>query len=1043
MLRESISKALLWNEKEATREKGWLRMGAVWEFFEELGERVYVSEVETNALVYMNASLRQSLGYQSNEGYCGEKCYHVLYGKKEPCPFCNNQELRTGEYITRVYKNPLLERSSLIKDCLIESDGTQYRVEIAMDWDEAEEKQTTVFTARSGEILNGCLQQVFATTSPEEALMRMLAYIGNTLLCDRVYIFELRNAQWMDNTYEWCAKGVEPQKHMLQNVSTDSVACFLPMLEEDRVAVVRSADEISSTSPAEYAFMKSLQISSFAAGPIRSDGKIIGYVGVDEPNKDMMGLLQPLLEVIGYFVASLLKRRAMIGRLREMSFHDQLTGAYNRNALVEYCEQTPMHMVGVIYCDITGLKRVNDVLGHMEGDRMILHCYQLISDKLETDLIYRIGGDEFVILYPNCPQQDFRKQVQLLQKLVRQDDYHIAIGSVWSDRQPLHLKKLIEQADSNMYENKRDFYAWQRITKEDGRNHMSQPEHLEAVEEKSEFQKFLENTYYDMEFVFQSMSQQNSSSYFYFGDMQKDMFYISDNMRDDFGFQSNVVNGLFRLWSQRISTPEFQDIFWQDISAMLREKRESHDLRYQVRDVNGNNKWVHCYGIMKWTEDRTKPLFFSGRILHQDNNFVVDPVTNFPHEYAAFGQLNDLQHKGEKTVVVGFSLNSITEINSTKGRAYADRLLKNIADKLTEMLSWKMSFHRLEGMRCMAVVNAMCMEPKEDVVQQIREIVEEGYEAMGISVRNACSFGVLEYPCEDMTPEDVVENLIALIRIAKQDADQPFMEYSVDNLKRIKKMSNMALALGEDVMHNMENFRVVVQPVVAAQTGKVIGGEVLLRWQFEGKDISPGLFIPVLEKNGMIHFAGRWVFEQAVRNCLQMLTYNPDFYLTFNISLHQLSDTELLGFMQQTLEKYHLPGSHLVAELTESCLDEQPEKLEQLVAHCSNLGMRIALDDFGSGYSSLRMLLQYPSSIIKLDRSLLQEITESDEKMHFIGSIVYACHQFGKKVCMEGVEREDQNTIIRDTGCDMIQGFYYYRPMELSALHRLLSGAEG
>ena len=225
----------------------------------------------------------------------------------------------------------------------------------------------------------------------------------------------------------------------------------------------------------------------------------------------------------------------------------------------------------------------------------------------------------------------------------------------------------------------------------------------------------------------------------------------------------------------------------------------------------------------------------------------------------------------------------------------------------------------------MAVVNAMCMEPKEDVVQQIREIIEEGYESMGISVRNACSFGVLEYPCEDMTPEDVVENLIALIRIAKQDVDQPFMEYSVDNLKRIKKMSNMALALGEDVMHDMENFRVVVQPVVAAQTGKVIGGEVLLRWQFEGRDISPGLFIPILEKNGMIHIAGRWVFEQAVRNCLQMLTYNPDFYLTFNISLHQLSDTELLGFMQQTLEKYHLPGSHLVAELTESCLDEQPE----------------------------------------------------------------------------------------------------------------------
>ena len=143
--------------------------------------------------------------------------------------------------------------------------------------------------------------------------------------------------------------------------------------------------------------------------------------------------------------------------------------------------------------------------------------------------------------------------------------------------------------------------------------------------------------------------------------------------------------------------------------------------------------------------------------------------------------------------------------------------------------------------------------------------------------------------------------------------------------------------------------------------------------------------------------------------------------------------------MQETLAKYQLHGSHLVAELTESCLDEQPEMLENFVDVCSKMGMRIALDDFGSGYSSLRMLLQYPSSIIKLDRSLLQEITESDQKMHFISSIVYACHQFGKKVCMEGVESSDQNSIIRDTGCDMIQGFYYYRPMELSDVYSLLS----
>ena len=110
---------------------------------------------------------------------------------------------------------------------------------------------------------------------------------------------------------------------------------------------------------------------------------------------------------------------------------------------------------------------------------------------------------------------------------------------------------------------------------------------------------------------------------------------------------------------------------------------------------------------------------------------------------------------------------------------------------------------------------------------------------------------------------------------------------------------------------------------------------------------------------------------------------------------------------------------------------------------CHEMGIGIALDDFGSGYSSLRMLLQYPSSIIKRDRSLLLEMAASEDKMNFLSSIVYACHRFGKKVCMEGVETPAQNRMIRESGCDMIQGFYYYRPMELEDVCRLISGGAG
>ncbi|MDR3767143.1 MAG: EAL domain-containing protein [Butyricicoccus sp.] len=1007
-----------------------------WEFFEKLDEMVYVTDVETNRLVYMNAHLRKALGFQSHEEYQGKMCYEVLQGCNEPCPFCTNEELKPGEFVSWTHKNPVMNSHFLIKDSVIHSNGHKYRIEIAINIDRQVVCKAPYYYARSETILNECLHQVFSGTTPEESIENMLTYIGKTFLCDRTYIFETYEDERMSNTYEWCAPGITEQKEILQNEPLESIQWWMDLFQENSVVVIENIEDIRTQYPSAYALLKPQGISSLVVGPIAIDGKVIGFLGADNPSSQMLGLITPLLSVIGYFVSSLLRRRDLLKCLNDLSFRDQLTGAFNRNAMAEYCKgRLEMDSIGVVYCDITGLKRMNDANGHAAGDAMIQHCYNLLAQTLDTDLIYRIGGDEFVALYPNCEESYFEEQVHKLHAQIHQDEYHIAVGYTWSNRQPLCLETLITQADQIMYQDKREYY---RATGQSRRNPMAKAPD-ESDQPESVFQRFVSATYCNMESMFQSIAQENASSYFYFGDMQKSMFYISDNMREDFGFPSNVVPGLLRQWSQRISTPEFQDLFWQDVSSMLREKRTRHDLRYQVRDAHGNIKWVRCYSLLKWNEDKTKPLFLSGRITHQDKEFVIDPITNFPREQAAIGPLDDLRKRGEKTLIIGFSLNNITEINNTKGRPFTDCLMKNIAGSLMENLAWKMAFYRLEGMRCMAIVQQICAGEREELVQQIRELVETCYHEMGIAVQTACSFGLIEYPYEDMTPEDLIETVVSLIRVAKQDIDQPYVCYSTQNVQRIRQMSNMALTLSQDVLNGMENFRIVIQPVVSAESGQVIGGETLLRWTFQGKDISPAVFIPILERENMIHRAGRWVFDQAVRNCMRLITYNPSFYLTFNVSLHQLSDTHFLDFMAETLDKYRLDGSHMVAELTESCLDEQPEKLTAFVEGCSKLGIRIALDDFGSGYSSLRMLLQYPSSIIKLDRSLLTEMTESADKKNFISSIVYACHRFGKKVCMEGVETEVQDTLIKDAGCDTIQGYYYYRPMELSNIYALLS----
>ena len=126
--------------------------------------------------------------------------------------------------------------------------------------------------------------------------------------------------------------------------------------------------------------------------------------------------------------------------------------------------------------------------------------------------------------------------------------------------------------------------------------------------------------------------------------------------------------------------------------------------------------------------------------------------------------------------------------------------------------------------------------------------------------------------------------------------------------------------------------------------------------------------------------------------------------------------------------------------MTETHYDEAPAKVRQFVENCRELGIRVAIDDFGDGYASLAFLIKYPAAVVKLDRSLINEMAASDDNINFIASIVYACHRFGKKVCAEGVETEEEFSVIKASGCDLIQGYYFYRPLELKNFYELLPG---
>ncbi len=912
-----------------------------------------------------------------------------------------------------------------------------------------EELETAERMSLHVQLVYECLRWTHASPDSDAALSRLMAFVGVKFGCRRVCIFEQNETGRYSNTHEWCAPGVAAQKELRQDECQEMLDWCSDILHQGHEVVLRDVEDIREDYPMSYAALRAQGVCSLAMTGLWNNDRLLGFFGAEDPLPDGLNQMSVFMKIVGNFVSSFLRQRDQMAKLKYISYHDQLTGVWSNNKLEMRIKQWKMvNSMGVVYCDITALKQVNDTLGHDAGDMVIQHCAQMVSEVFGKESVYRVGGDEFLVLCPNIEREKFYTLVDLMKRIIAEGNHPMAVGSMWTDQKPLDLNRAISQADADMYESKRTYYAQTDPVSGERRDRRRsavrtdcwnprRPAQSGKAQTNSQLERYLQNNYFDSAVLLQSVGESGTTCFLYFGDMQTGIFYITDNLRDTFGFEGNVVPDFINAWERRISNQEDLELFRQDIRQLLGEKKERHDLYYRVRDQQENNFWIHCRGLLQWDAAREKPLFFSGCVIRQEPDFVVDIKTNFLRENAALFMLDELKRDGGLNMVVGFSLNHFSEINESRGRDIADELLRTVSNRLNEHFGHRVFFYRLDGLRFIAVPASDLQD--EDLAQSIREIVRESYWERGIIVRQPCSVSVLRQPALDSqtTPQSILDTVMTMIVLAKHAPEQEVRDIPSNEIRLKKEQAELVLELNRSVINGCTGFRIVIQPIVSI-AGDIVGGEALLRWAYSGKDVPPDQFIPLLEKNKLILQVGRWTFEEVARICKRIVTCRPDFPIGFNVSYHQLADEDFPGFMGQTLEQFGLDGSHLVMELTETHFDETPEKLHRFVSSCKGMGMKVVLDDFGSGYSSLTLLLRYPADIVKLDRALLAEITHSEDKAKFIGSIVYACHQFGKRVCMEGVETDEDLSIIRQAQCDMVQGFHFYKPLELRDFYRLL-----
>lgn len=418
-----------------------------------------------------------------------------------------------------------------------------------------------------------------------------------------------------------------------------------------------------------------------------------------------------------------------------------------------------------------------------------------------------------------------------------------------------------------------------------------------------------------------------------------------------------------------------------------------------------------------------------------------DHLTGFPIR----GQLDEYldkeleRAKKQKTMLglLFIDLDRFRRINETFGYQCGDQILKTAAKRLKQSVQQRHMISRIAGDSFIVLLPDMQSESEaraiaEQIVKNISLPIAAGDKEMFIT----CSIGISIYPADGTSRNDLIRHAASAMIQAKN--------LGRNNSQRYQQLAHASKCASEDVFQLENDLRRAIdrnefvlhyQPLFNRKK-EIIGTEALIRWLHPERGlISPGEFIPLAEESGLILEINEWVLRQA---CLQNMKWQkmgfPRIPVAVNISLLHFQQKNLVRSIQQILLETNLHPADLQLELTENIFIYDPEQALHVLQQLRDLGIRLSLDDFGTGFSSLNYLKRFPLDFLKIDRSFIKDIVQEAKDQAIVQAIIHLAHNLSLKVVAEGVETQEQLQYLQSQRCDHFQGFLLGKPVPPHAL---------
>ena len=535
--------------------------------------------------------------------------------------------------------------------------------------------------------------------------------------------------------------------------------------------------------------------------------------------------------------------------------------------------------------------------------------------------------------------------------------------------------------------------------------------------------------------LFDALAKASSTVFFWATDIGAKRSRWSKATVDYFNLPSEYTDDVVGDWTKVVHPDDLQ-IWLSDAKDVVEGKKARYSCQYRAKNRYGEYVWVENNGYVLNNENGDHVLS-AGMITRLDVQNRYDPQTNMLTTYAFYSE-NFFDGAG---TVLMLNVDDFRNVISTYGYSAAKELVGQLGALVKEACNPPMKLYRFGTDEFMIILPGGTKDSTRSLFNRIADAVRMSRVMNGTIIRVSISGAAVMYPEDCVKKDDMVEKLDYSMGYVKKHHPGKMTFYS-EQLAREQERKNL---LKEDLIQSVQNefkgFSLFFQPLVEPVTERINGAETLLRWKGEViQDSYPAEFIDILEETGYIRQVGLWVMEQTFLQKKAWEEKYGNLQLSFNVSYQQFMDQDFAAKVIKKANEIGVDKESVIIELTESCQVKDPESLANVFEELEKEGFKLALDDFGTAYSTMEMLRKLPVDYIKIDHSFVRELADEGHEDDYIivDELVRLSNRLHHGAIIEGVENQSVVERLKDVNASLLQGYHYSKPVSKDVFEGLL-----